>query len=112
MIKKVTWFKEFRKKEGGSIRLLLNTPLNDVEGDVLTTLDPLIPIRKTIYFGGWEAQTNICAQMMDEGVQPGEILLLIKGGGDPLGPGFQNINTKFTIVIVKFEVKEFNCWYF
>jgi hypothetical protein len=77
------------------VRLLIYTPLSDVENDVLAILDPLIPIAPAIYFGEHKKEKSLKFQMQQANVEKGEILLLISGGGDTNTERFSCIRKKF-----------------
>lgn len=84
------------------VRLVIYTPLSDVENDVLGILDPLIPIAPTIYFGGYKKEKSLKLQMQQANIEKGEILLLISGGGDTSTERFSCIRKKFDAALCSY----------
>ena len=83
-------------KAGTTVRPIVTSELNEVIPDVVTNLNPLIPVARHICVAGWDEPGPLIDQLRDAAVQPGEILLLVKGGGSIEGHGFQVISREFT----------------
>lgn len=83
-------------KAGTTVRPLVTSELNEVAADVLANFNPLITVARHICVAGWDDPGPLIGQLRDAAVQPGEILLLVKGGGSIDGHGFKVICEKFT----------------